>query len=194
MLPLLCALLLTVVGLLCIVFYLVCIFATSCVFFYYVCIAVLHTLVAGLLARSQYPEGPATGHLDTGFSWFPCVYKRMLRWFPRLQVATACFSCSSPDLNFLDPYFILMYVHNNNCHRATDHLQVNVLLLLLNLDGFGLMELVQQNPLSQIELHYMYHIVRRPRFVFIRFLQYVSKVKIIKIRVVNANETCTFIA
>jgi len=23
---------------------------------------------AGLLARSQYSEGPATGHLDTGFS------------------------------------------------------------------------------------------------------------------------------
>jgi hypothetical protein len=33
------------------------------------------TLDAGLLARSQYMEGPATGHLDTGFSWFPCVYK-----------------------------------------------------------------------------------------------------------------------
>jgi hypothetical protein len=32
-------------------------------------------LDAGLLARSQYPEGPATGHLDTGFSWFPFVYK-----------------------------------------------------------------------------------------------------------------------
>jgi hypothetical protein len=31
--------------------------------------------LAGLLARSQYPEGPATGHLDTGFSWFLCVYK-----------------------------------------------------------------------------------------------------------------------
>ena len=42
-----------------------------------VCIVVL-TLDAGLLARSQYPEGPATGHLDTGFSWIPCVYKRML--------------------------------------------------------------------------------------------------------------------
>jgi len=25
-------------------------------------------LVAGLLARSQHPEVPATGHLDTGFS------------------------------------------------------------------------------------------------------------------------------
>jgi len=24
-------------------------------------------------ARSQYSEGPATGHLDTGFSWFPCA-------------------------------------------------------------------------------------------------------------------------
>ena len=28
---------------------------------------------AGLLARSQYSEGPATGHLDTGFSSFPFV-------------------------------------------------------------------------------------------------------------------------
>jgi hypothetical protein len=54
------------------------IFVTLCVLFYCVCIAVLHSIVAGLLARSQYPEGPATGHLDTGFSWFPCVYKRML--------------------------------------------------------------------------------------------------------------------
>ena len=51
-----------------------CIFVTSCVFVVLcVCAAVLHTLVAGLLARSQYPEGTATGHLGTGFSWFPCV-------------------------------------------------------------------------------------------------------------------------
>jgi hypothetical protein len=35
----------------------------------------LLALDAGLLARSQYMEGPATGHLDTDFSWFPCVYK-----------------------------------------------------------------------------------------------------------------------
>jgi len=93
------------------------IFITLRVLFYCVCIAVLHTLVVGLLARSQRPEDSTTGHLDTGFSWFPCVYKRILRWFPKLQVVTACFSCSPPDLNFLDPYFIFMlslfhiYVH-----------------------------------------------------------------------------------
>jgi len=39
-------------------------------FFLYIYI---YTLDVGLLARSQYSEGPATGHLDTGFSWFPCA-------------------------------------------------------------------------------------------------------------------------
>ena len=68
---------------------------------YFVCIDIL-TLVAGLLARS-----PATGHLGTGLSWFPCVYKRMLRWFPSFQVATTCFSCSPPDLNFLVTFFYI---------------------------------------------------------------------------------------
>jgi len=34
-------------------------------------IAVLHTLAVGLLARSQYPEGPVTGHLGTDFFGFP---------------------------------------------------------------------------------------------------------------------------
>ena len=64
---------------LCVFVVLLCVFVVPYAYLlYYVCIAVL-TLDAGLLARSQYPEGPATGHLDTGFSWFPCVYKRMLR-------------------------------------------------------------------------------------------------------------------
>jgi hypothetical protein len=57
------------------------------------------TLDAGLLARGQYSEGPATGHLDKGFSWFPRVFKHMLRWFPRFKDATTCFSCSHPDVN-----------------------------------------------------------------------------------------------
>jgi hypothetical protein len=38
------------------------------------------------------------GHLDTGFSWFPCVYKQMLRWLLCFQVATMCFSRSPPGL------------------------------------------------------------------------------------------------
>ena len=69
--------------------YLMCICCTLYVFvvsyvylLYYVCIAVL-TLDAGLLARSQYPEVPATGHLDTGFSWFPCVYKANAEMVPK---------------------------------------------------------------------------------------------------------------
>jgi len=73
---------------------------------YYVYIAVL-TLDAGLLGRSQYPEGPATGHLDTGFSSFPCVYKRMLRWFHSFQVATTCLSCSPHDVSFLGTFSYL---------------------------------------------------------------------------------------
>ena len=66
-----CALLLTVVGPCVFSYYLMLIFINLCVLFYYVCIAFLQTLVAGLLARSQYLEGPVTGHLDTCFSWFP---------------------------------------------------------------------------------------------------------------------------
>ena len=73
MLLFLYALLLTVVVFCVLSYYLMFIFVTLCVLFYYVCIAVLHTLVAGLLARSQYPEGPATGHLGTGVSWLLCV-------------------------------------------------------------------------------------------------------------------------
>jgi len=84
---------------------LACIVVILCVF----AILCLYCLDAGLLARSQYPEGPATGHLDAGFSWFPSVYKRRLRWFPSFQVATTCLSCSPPDLNFLVAYLIFVY-------------------------------------------------------------------------------------
>jgi len=59
--------------LVCIVAVVLCVLLSSYVYLlYYVCNAVF-TLDAGLLARSQFSEGPATGHLDTGFSCFPYV-------------------------------------------------------------------------------------------------------------------------
>jgi len=55
-----------------------CLLQLSCVgvilfVFVVLCVHWYFFLDAGLLARSQYSEDPATGHLDTGFSWFPCV-------------------------------------------------------------------------------------------------------------------------
>jgi len=58
------------------------------------------TFDAGLLARCQCSEGPATGYLDAGFlSWFPCVFKANAEMVPNVQVATTCFSCIPPDVN-----------------------------------------------------------------------------------------------
>ena len=51
----------------CIVVVVLCVLLSYVYLLYCVCIAVF-TLDAGLLARSQYSEGPATSHLDTGFS------------------------------------------------------------------------------------------------------------------------------
>jgi len=74
-----------------------------------VCIAVFN-LDAGLLARSQYSEGPATGHHDTGISWFPCAQKQMLRWFPRFQVATHYLLLMQPTrLKFRSNQFHILY-------------------------------------------------------------------------------------
>ena len=68
--------------LVCIVVVVFCVFLSSYVYLLYPVCTVVFTLDAGLLAISQYSEGPATGHLDIGFSWFPFVYKQMLRCFP----------------------------------------------------------------------------------------------------------------
>jgi hypothetical protein len=68
-----CLVCIVVSCLVCIVVVVLCVLLSSYVYLLYcVCIAVF-TLYAGLLAISQYSEGPATGHLDTGFSRFPCV-------------------------------------------------------------------------------------------------------------------------
>ena len=47
---------------------------------------------------------PATS--TQGFLGFPVPEKQMLRWFPRFQVATTCFSCSPPDLNLVVTNFM----------------------------------------------------------------------------------------
>ena len=67
----------------CILICLACIVASfklSCVGVVILCVFValcvhccFFTLDARLQARSQYSEGPVASHLNTGFSWFPCV-------------------------------------------------------------------------------------------------------------------------
>ena len=42
------------------------------------------TLDAGLLARSQYPEGPATGHLDTVFFLVSLCLKANAEMVPKI--------------------------------------------------------------------------------------------------------------
>ena len=51
-----------------IVVVILCVLLPSYVYLLYTVCTAVFTLDAGLLARSQYSEGPATGHLDTGFS------------------------------------------------------------------------------------------------------------------------------
>jgi len=52
----------------CIVVVVLCVLLSSYVYLLYCVGVVFFTLDAALLAISQYSEGPATGHLDTGFS------------------------------------------------------------------------------------------------------------------------------
>jgi hypothetical protein len=59
------------------------IYHTLRVLFYYVCIALLCTLVAGLLARTQYPEGPATCHFGTDFFFVPLCLKANAEMVPK---------------------------------------------------------------------------------------------------------------
>ena len=55
-----------------------------------------HLLLSGLLDRSRYAPGRSWNwpviSTHVGFLCFSSVCKQILRWFPRCQVATACFS------------------------------------------------------------------------------------------------------
>jgi hypothetical protein len=52
------------------------------------------------LVVSMHPEGPATGHLDTGFLGFPLSSTKSWNG-SQFQVATACFSCSPPNFKLI---------------------------------------------------------------------------------------------
>jgi hypothetical protein len=39
------------------------------------------------------------------------------------------------ELNFLDNYFTFMYMHNNHCHRATAHLRLNIIIIIVINNG-----------------------------------------------------------
>jgi hypothetical protein len=88
-------------------------------------------VVAGLVAKSQYPEGPATVHLGTGFLRFPVSKRECWDGSQHSKLLLHASSCSLTDLNFLEPYFIFMYMHNNHCHRATAHLQWNFIIIII---------------------------------------------------------------
>jgi hypothetical protein len=83
--------------------------------------------------KSVYPEGPATGPPQRRFfSVSLCLsITEHSRRFPRLQVVTACFSCSPPGLNFLATYFIFMYLHNNDCHQVTANLLLIIIIIII---------------------------------------------------------------
>jgi len=72
---------------------------------------------------------PATS--AQGFLGFPVSKSEYWDGSPKFQIATACFSWTLPELNFLDNYFIFMYVYNNHCHRATAHLQLYIYIYMV---------------------------------------------------------------
>ena len=67
-----CVVYIDVCCLVCDVVVVLCVLLSYVYLLYSVCIVVF-TLDTGLLARSHNSECPATGHLDTGFSLFPCA-------------------------------------------------------------------------------------------------------------------------
>jgi len=58
------------VGTMLCLYYVVFVLCLLCLYYVYLDTGLLD-LDAGRLARSQNPEGPATGHLDPGFLGFP---------------------------------------------------------------------------------------------------------------------------
>jgi len=126
-----------------------------------VCVLPFFTLDAWLLARSQHSEDPATGHLDTGFSRFPCAYKQTLRRFPTFQVIT-CFSCSPPDLNLVVTDFMFCLHAKWPLPPGDNPIAVNKYIIIILLYKFC--------RLSRLRLCFPYNCHHERRFPYPEFV------------------------
>ena len=77
----LCVLLLVV---LCVFLVVLCVLLSFYVYLLYCVYIAVFALDAGLLARSQFSQGPATGHLDTGFFFVSLFLKANAKTVPNI--------------------------------------------------------------------------------------------------------------
>jgi len=73
------------------------------------CVLLFFTLDAGLLARSQYSEGPATGHLDTGFFLVSLCLKANGETVPKIPSCNCMLLMQPSELKFSSNQFHILY-------------------------------------------------------------------------------------
>jgi len=84
----------------------------------------------------------------------------MLRWFPRFQVATTCFSCSPPDLNLAVNHFHKSYCSTVHFRRITSIYQptnthiISHKTLLKHFDMFRSCQIIIRELCSLLKLCY----------------------------------------
>jgi hypothetical protein len=69
-------------------------------------VLVYFTSDAGLMARSRHSEGPTTGHLDAGVSWFPFGAKANAEMVPNIPSCHYMLLIQPSLFNLLKPYWL----------------------------------------------------------------------------------------
>jgi hypothetical protein len=127
---LLCALVLTVVSFNVYWVIILCVFLLPDVYCFTVCVVLSYMLwLPDCWLEVSILRVLRLATLAQVFLGFPMSKSECWDGSQDSQVAIACFSYSPPELNVLGFYFTFMYRHNNHCHRATAHLQLNKILL-----------------------------------------------------------------
>jgi hypothetical protein len=94
---------------------------------------ILYTLVTGLVARSQYSEGPVTGHLGTGFFLVSLCLKANAEMVPKTP---SCYCMIIIIISFMQGIYIYIpetnYVHREYSVAAVLLLLFMVLLSLVS--------------------------------------------------------------